>query len=40
MLSDVLELSAAFQAIVNETSHDREAVAALLEKREPSYTGE
>ena len=39
-LSDVLELSAAFQAIVHETADHREAVAALLEKRAPSYTGE
>lgn len=36
---DVLELSAAFQAIVHETDDHREAVEALLEKREPVFTG-
>ena len=37
---DVLELSAAFQAIVHETKDHREAVEALLEKREPVFTGD
>ena len=39
-LDDVLELSAAFQAIVHETADHREAVAALIDRREPSYTGD
>ena len=39
-LDDVLELAAAFQAIVHETADHREAIAALLEKREPTFTGE
>lgn len=38
--SDVLELSAAFQAIVHETKDHAEAVAAVLEKRPPVFTGE
>lgn len=37
---DVLELSAAFQAIVHETGDHAEAVAAILEKRTPSFTGD
>lgn len=39
-LGDVLELSAAFQAIVHETADHREALAALIEKREPTFSGE
>ena len=39
-LDDVLELSAAFQAIVHETADHREAVAALIDRREPSFTGD
>ena len=35
----VLELSAAFQAIVHETRDHVEAVSAILEKRAPSFTG-
>jgi enoyl-CoA hydratase/carnithine racemase len=35
----VLELSAAFQAIVHETQDHVEAVTAILEKRKPSFTG-
>ncbi|HUQ13856.1 MAG TPA: enoyl-CoA hydratase-related protein [Novosphingobium sp.] len=35
----VLELSAAFQAIVHETRDHVEAVTAILEKRAPSFTG-
>jgi 2-(1,2-epoxy-1,2-dihydrophenyl)acetyl-CoA isomerase len=35
----VLELSAAFQAIVHETRDHVEAVTAILEKRSPSFTG-
>jgi enoyl-CoA hydratase/carnithine racemase len=35
----VLELSAAFQAIVHETKDHVEAVTAILEKRKPSFTG-
>lgn len=38
-LSDVLELSAAFQAIVHETEDHAEAVDAFLEKRPPRFTG-
>ena len=38
--SDVLELSAAFQAIVHETQDHVEAVDALLEKRAPVFTGD
>ncbi|MET0251511.1 MAG: crotonase/enoyl-CoA hydratase family protein [Novosphingobium sp.] len=37
---DVLELSAAFQAIAHETADHAEAVAAILEKRAPSFTGD
>ena len=36
----VLELSAAFQAIVHETRDHVEAVSAILEKRAPSFTGQ
>jgi enoyl-CoA hydratase/carnithine racemase len=39
-LSDVLELSAAFQALAHETKDHEEAVAAFLEKREPRFTGQ
>jgi len=39
-MSDVLELSAAFQAIVHETEDHHEAVNAILEKRTPKFTGE
>ena len=38
-LNDCLELSAAFQGIVQNTADQKEAVAALLERREPRYTG-
>ncbi len=38
-LSDCLELSAAYQAIVQNTADQKEAVAALLEKRTPKYLG-
>ena len=39
-MNDVLELSAAFQAIAHETSDHREAVDAFLEKRAAVFTGE
>ena len=39
-LDDVLELSAALQAIVHETADHREAVAALIDRREPAFTGD
>lgn len=39
-LGDVLELSAALQAIVHETRDHAEAVDAFIEKREPHFTGE
>ena len=38
-LASLLELSAAFQAIAHETADHAEAVASLLEKREPRFTG-
>lgn len=38
-LADVLELSAAFQAIAHETQDHGEAVDAFLEKRNPKFTG-
>jgi enoyl-CoA hydratase/carnithine racemase len=38
-LSDVLELSSAFQALAHETQDHAEAVDAFLEKREPVFTG-
>jgi 2-(1,2-epoxy-1,2-dihydrophenyl)acetyl-CoA isomerase len=39
-MADVLELSAAFQAIIHETADHVEAVDALLEKRPPRFTGQ
>jgi enoyl-CoA hydratase/carnithine racemase len=39
-LSDVLELSAAFQALAHETRDHKEAVDAFTEKRTPNFTGE
>jgi len=38
-LEGSLELSAAFQAIVQHTADQKEAVAALLEKRPPTFVG-
>jgi enoyl-CoA hydratase/carnithine racemase len=38
-LHDVLELSAAFQALAHETADHKEAVAAFAEKRPPKFTG-
>ncbi|NWG52152.1 MAG: crotonase/enoyl-CoA hydratase family protein [Hydrogenophilaceae bacterium] len=38
-LSDVLELSAAFQALAHETADHKEAVDAFIEKRAPVFTG-
>ena len=38
-LIESLELSSAFQALVQSTSDQKEAVAALLEKREPNFIG-
>jgi enoyl-CoA hydratase/carnithine racemase len=38
-LPDSLELAAAFQAIVQNTADQNEAVAALVEKRKPNYVG-
>jgi enoyl-CoA hydratase/carnithine racemase len=38
-LSDVLELSAAFQALAHETQDHAEALDAFFEKREPRFTG-
>jgi enoyl-CoA hydratase/carnithine racemase len=39
-LSDLLELSAAFQALAHETRDHAEAVDAFLQKRTPKFTGE
>jgi enoyl-CoA hydratase/carnithine racemase len=39
-LSDVMELSAAFQALAHETGDHKEAVAAFTEKRAPNFTGD
>jgi enoyl-CoA hydratase/carnithine racemase len=39
-LDECLELSAAFQAIVQHTADQREAVAALVEKRQAKFTGQ
>ena len=38
-LDGVLELSAAYQAIAHQTADHHEAVAAMLEKRRPNFTG-
>ena len=38
-LDDVLELSAAFQALAHETADHKEAVEAFIEKRKPNFTG-
>lgn len=38
-LAQLLELSAAYQAIIHETDDHREAVTAMLEKRAPKFTG-
>ncbi|MES1199073.1 MAG: crotonase/enoyl-CoA hydratase family protein [Pseudomonadota bacterium] len=39
-LTDVLELSAAFQALAHETADHKEAVDSFFEKRKPRFTGE
>ena len=39
-LNDVLELSAAFQALAHETADHREAVDAMISKRKPNFTGD
>ncbi len=39
-MSDILELSAAYQAIVHETADNREAIDAFVEKRPPKFTGD
>ncbi|MFV0472849.1 MAG: crotonase/enoyl-CoA hydratase family protein [Pikeienuella sp.] len=38
-LGEILESSAAFQALAHTTADHAEAVAAMLEKRKPNYTG-
>ncbi|MBS0386590.1 MAG: crotonase/enoyl-CoA hydratase family protein [Proteobacteria bacterium] len=38
-LSDIMELSAAFQALAHETADHKEAVDAFSEKRSPKFTG-
>lgn len=39
-LDTVLELSAAYQALCHHTRDHQEAVAAILEKRQPSFSGD
>ena len=39
-IDTLLEMSAAMQALAHATADHREAVAALLEKRDPNFTGE
>lgn len=39
-MSEILELSAAFQALAHETTDHAEAVDAFLEKRTPRFTGD
>lgn len=39
-LDECLEVSAAYQAIAQHTADQKEAVAALVEKRKPNFTGE
>ena len=39
-LSEVLQLSAAFQALAHETADHREALAAFFDKRSPVFTGQ
>lgn len=39
-LTDILELSAAFQALAHETADHKEAVEAFMAKRTPMFTGE
>jgi len=38
-LDEVLQLSAAFQALAHETADHREALAAFFDKRTPTFTG-
>ncbi|MGE3143636.1 MAG: enoyl-CoA hydratase-related protein, partial [Hyphomonadaceae bacterium] len=38
--ADILELSAAYQAIAHETADNLEAIDAFIEKRPPRFTGE
>lgn len=38
-LSDIMELSSAFQALAHETADHKEAVDAFTEKRAPKFTG-
>lgn len=38
-MDQVLELSAAFQALAHETADHHEALAALIDKRAPRFTG-
>jgi enoyl-CoA hydratase/carnithine racemase len=39
-LSDILELSSAYQAIAHETADNKEAIDAFVEKRAPRFTGD
>ncbi len=38
-MSEILELSAAYQALAHETADHQEAVNAFLSKRDPIFTG-
>jgi len=38
-LNEVLEMSAAYHALVHETPDHHEAIDAFLEKRNPNFTG-
>jgi 2-(1,2-epoxy-1,2-dihydrophenyl)acetyl-CoA isomerase len=38
-MAEILEMSAAFQALAHETEDHREALASFFEKRPPNYTG-
>jgi enoyl-CoA hydratase/carnithine racemase len=38
-LDTLLEMSAAYQALSHQTADHREAVAAFIEKRSPSFNG-
>jgi enoyl-CoA hydratase/carnithine racemase len=39
-MSEILELSAAYQALAHETADHKEAVASFLERRDPRFTGD
>ena len=39
-LDEILDLSAAYQALAHDTADHREAIAALFEKRPPNFSGQ